>query len=119
MTRPEITGVRDLGFSGWIRKKLPDSKTGFLVSDLDFVLENYKTKKIMLVEIKTRNAQIRQWQRILFKNINKWISEGMDEGWSYLGFHLIRFENTSFDDGKVFFDNKQVTEDELIEILSF
>ena len=50
MTRQEVTGVRDLGFSNWIRKELPDSSTGFSASDLDFMLWNWKTKKIILLE---------------------------------------------------------------------
>ena len=41
MTKPEITGKRDLTFSRWIRNNLPDSQDGFLVTDLDFLLCNY------------------------------------------------------------------------------
>ena len=48
MTRKEQTGIRDLTFSRWVREKLPDSNTGFMVSDIDFFMYNYKTKKCML-----------------------------------------------------------------------
>lgn len=44
--------------SDWIREKLPDSANGFMVSDIDFVLFNYKTKKIIFIECKTHNKQI-------------------------------------------------------------
>ncbi len=119
MTRQEVTGIRDLHFSGWVRNNLPDSKTGFLVSDLDFILSNYKTKKIMFLEIKTRMTLLRDWQSILFENIGKWISIGIDQSWQYLGFHIIMFENTFFNDGKVYLNNKEITEKDLIEFLSF
>lgn len=118
MTRPEYSNTRELKMSHWIRENLPDSSTGFLVSDLDFIIENYKTKNLMLLEIKTRNAELKQWQKKLFSNLDKWIKKGIDEDWNYLGFHLIKFENTFFTDGKCWFDNKIITEDKLKELLS-
>ena len=45
MTRQENTGIRDLTFSGWVRENLPNSATGFMVTDIDFYMYNYKTKK--------------------------------------------------------------------------
>jgi hypothetical protein len=118
MTRQEITGVRSLDFSSWVRKNLPDSATGFSASDLDFVLWNWKTKKVMLLEIKTRNSTPRIGQKIMWSNLNRWVKNGIDSDWTYLGFHLVVFERTSFDDGKCFFDNKEITESELIKKLS-
>jgi len=119
MTRREISNTRDLTFSGWIRKNLPDSATGFLVSDLDFILFNYKTKKIMLLEIKTRGIYPKTWQGKLFNNLDKWIKNGIDKDWQYLGFYLLRFENTFFMDGKCFLRDKEISEEELITFLSF
>ena len=118
MTRKEITGIRDLTFSGWVRKKLPDSSTGFSASDLDFILWNWKTKKIMFLEIKTRNSKPRTGQKIMWKNINKWIIKGIDNNWTYLGFNLIQFENTNFEDGKCFLNYKEIKEKQLINFLS-
>jgi hypothetical protein len=119
MTRQELTNTRDLTFSGWIRNNLPDSSSGYMVSDLDFILYNYKTKQIMLVEVKTRNAELKTWQYNMFNNIEKWLEKGIDSDWNFLGFHVIQFENTCFEDGKCFFDNKETTEIELKSILSF
>lgn len=119
MTRQEFSGVRDLTFSGWVRKELPDSSTGFMVADLDFILQNYKTKKLMLLEIKTRNAELRPWQYNLFKNLDRWIAKGIDLDWRYLGFHRIKFQNTFFNDGKCFYDDNEISEDDLRQELSF
>ena len=117
-TRKELTGTRDLTFSGWIRKSLPDSSLGFCASDLDFILWNWKTKKIMLLEIKTRNAKMRKFQSIMFSLLHKWISKGIDRGWKYEGFYLIQFEKTSFEDGKCFLNYKEISEADLIKKLS-
>ena len=118
VTKSEITGERSLRFSGWVRKNLPDSSTGFVVSDLDFILCNYKAQTLMLIEVKTRNAKVRLWQRILFENLDKWIKKGIDKDWIYYGYHVVTFENTWFDDGACFFDNKIITEQELMSRLS-
>ena len=119
MTRKEITGHRDLFFSQWIRKKLPDSSTGYCVSDLDFIVWNWKTKEVMMLEIKTRNSYPRPFQKIMWLNIHNWVLNGITKEWNYYGFHLIQFQNNSFTDGKCFFDGTEITENDLIEILSF
>ncbi len=54
----------------------------------------------------------------LAENLDKWIKIGIDKDWNYLGFHIIKFENTFFNDGKCFFDNKCVSEEELKELFS-
>lgn len=119
MTRKETTGLRDLGFSNWIRSKLPDSSTGFSASDLDFMLWNWKTKKIIFLEIKTRNSKPREGQKKMFQLINKWMFRGIDKDWTYLGFHLIQFENDeNFDNGKCYLDYKEISEIDLITFLS-
>lgn len=118
MTRPEITGIRPLDFSRWIRQRLPDSSTGFSASDLDFILWNWKTKKVILLEIKTRNAQMKKGQRIMFELLAKWVEKGIDSYWSFAGFHCITFEKTWFHDGFVYLDGEVITEIELAEKLA-
>jgi len=103
--------------SGWIRKNLPDSSLGFMVTDLDFILYNYNTKKFMLLEVKTRNAQLRKWQENIFNNLSKWVKQGIDKDWTYLGFNVIKFESTFFNDGKVYWNNQETTEEDLIKKL--
>ena len=76
MIQPELTGTRDLKLSQWVRDSLPDTDTGFIVSDIDFYIYNWKTKTHALVEQKTRGANLKPWQRRMYGNLNKWISEG-------------------------------------------
>jgi len=120
MTRKEKTASRehDLYFSNWIREKLPDSNTGYRCYDVDFVLWNKHLKKIMFVELKSYNSKPRPDQYLMFTFLNRWILKGIDKDWSYCGYHLIQFENTSFEDGKCFLDGNEILEDDLINFLS-
>lgn len=121
MTRTEQTSKRSLAFSGWIRVNLPDSSTGYCVTNQDWILWNFKTKKIMLLEEKTHNGDINKWFHILIKNIlNPALFEYCPkENVTYLGYHLICFENTGPEDGKIYFDRKLITKEELIKKLTF
>lgn len=118
MTIIEYTNKRDLTFSGWIRKNLPDSSLGFLVSDIDFFIFNKTKKKALILEVKTRGGDIKDWQVKMYKNINSWIKKGIADDWQWLGVHLLQFENTNFNDGKVYLDRVEKTEKEIIEFLS-
>lgn len=118
MTRQEITGKRDLFFSNWIRNNLPNSSTGFLVSDLDFFIFNYKKKLCMLLEVKTHNSTLKTWQKIMYENLSRWIEKGADDGWIFGGYHIITFENTNFKDGRCYYNHSLITEEQLIKKLS-
>ena len=103
--------------SDWVRTALPDSATGFMVSDLDFVLWNVRSKRVMLLEVKTRNGSIKRWQRDMWNNLHHWIKKGICGGWEYLGFHLLRFSGNDFSK-PVYFDNEIKTEEQIKQILS-
>lgn len=118
MTKREFTGFRDLRFNNWIRNQLPDSQTGFCVSDLDFIIWNWKTRKIMLLEVKTRNKSLPTFQVYMFRNLSKWIRAGISKDWTYEGFHALRFSDTDFNDGVAYLNNKEVTEQQVIDYLS-
>lgn len=117
MTKQEKTGIRDLFFSQWIRNNLPDSSTGFLVTDIDFVLSNYKSKKIMILEVKCFNGQKQDWQDKIYNFIANCIKNGKPDDWTFYGYHFIQFENNDFS-GKCFLDGKEISEAELKKFLS-
>ena len=117
MPRQEITGKRDLRVNNWVHKFYPNGCDGFTVTDIDLVIQNYKTKRIIFIETKTRNSEKSKFQIILFRNINRWLKQGIDKDWEYLGFYTIKFENTYFDDGKCWLNNIEVTQNELEEFL--
>ena len=119
MTRQEMTGKRDLDFSMWIRKNLPDSSNGFMASDIDFYIFNYKTLNHALVEVKTHSSELKRWQREMYERLGRWIGEGgSSEGWNFIGFFIIKFENKDFEDGKVYLNGNESSELEIKTILS-
>lgn len=121
MIPTEHTGQRDLLFSQWIREFLPHVSFG--ATDIDFYLLNYKTKKFMLLEIKCRMAEPKEWQKDALAMINSLIKIGMGyssqySDWKYLGTHLIQFETEPYGEGRIYFDHEEIKESELIEFLS-
>lgn len=125
-TRTEQTGTRSLAFSGWIRKKLPDSSTGFCAGNQDWIFWNWKRQRLLLAEEKTHDAIMSKW-------FNRLISDVLDPALieycpkhsiTYFGYYLITFENTDPSDGKIWLwkfgwmDRKPITEEQLIIFLS-
>lgn len=118
-TKPEITGKRNLEFSQWVKDNLPDSSTGYMVSDLDFVFYDYIRKKIALVEVKQYNKIIDTWQDNVFKFLKNCIKKGKPDDWEFMGYFVVRFEKTNFKDGKVYLNGTESSEEEIIKKFSF
>lgn len=121
MIRQEQTGDRSLAFSKWIKAKLPDTATGYIVENLDWIFHNYKNKILLIAEEKTHGGQLRYAQSKLFMGIIEpalklWCEHN---DMIFLGFHTIRFENTSPADGKVFWDDETISEETLVDRLSW
>ena len=115
------TDLTDHFFGDWIRNNLPHPNTGLNVSDIDYILYNYKSKKLMLLEIKCQGQPLRTFQKYLFTMLNEMIRDSLPRlypKYRYLGFNVISFENDRFNNGKVYFNNKEISESELIEKLS-
>jgi hypothetical protein len=117
VTRAEITHKRDLTFNDWIRKTLPDSKTGFWVSDIDFVFFNGKKRTLMLLEVKQYGSSLRPFQNKLFTFLDGIIKKGIPENFKYFGFCVLQFEGTCWHDGKAFFNGKEITEQEFVNFI--
>lgn len=117
-SNPDCPHEKAKKFNSWVRESLPDSSTGFLVTDLDLILFNYKSKRIMLLEIKTHGSVMRYWQKRFFQNLDRWLSVGIDLDWEYKGFHTVQFESSDFKDGRCYFDEEEITEEDLICKLS-
>ena len=115
---------RELAFSDWIRNNLPDQSTGFMALDIDHVLWNFKTKKLLIIETKTHkaklNANVEFAQREFLMMIRKVFMQlpKIIDGWQFLDVHLIQFDGYDFDTGQCFFDEEPITETELIKKLS-
>jgi hypothetical protein len=103
--------------------KCIDSAQGFINTNIDYLWENYNTGDWMLIEEKRFMSQCRFSQAEQFKNFSQKLRNAVKkdyDGFSkYHGFHLIQFENTSPDDGKIYLDHKEISKLELIDFLQF
>lgn len=125
--RPPSRHIPDIDFYNFTNTHLP--KFGFYITDLDAIVRTNKNQ-IMLLEKKCKLSEPSQCQRITYHFLHGLIigcngkpieipSLGKIENWTYYGLHLLQFENSSFEDGKAFFDRKEVTKAELVKIFNF
>ena len=116
--RPECPWERTHKLGDWNRKNLLSSNKGLIITDIDYIYFYYLKKKIILLENKTFNHIIPPWQYKTLELVDQIFKKGTPEGWEYLGLHSSRFEKTSFEDGRAYFDSYQFTEDEYKEMVS-
>lgn len=104
-------------FGLWLREqKEIDSKLGYITTNIDYLWQNYKTGLWMLIEEKRYMSFPKKWQHGLFKTIHKSINCKNNK---YKGIHLLQFEKTSPEDGRIFLDTKEISVKELIKFLKF
>jgi hypothetical protein len=111
--REEQHYIRDVRFSQWIRRECPQRQ--YSVSDIDFVIMNWREKRFALIEYKCRRASMPDSQRTLLHRISNMLTMGLHiyPGWVYAGLWLIQFENETPYDGRIWMDGIEVTEAEL------
>lgn len=120
----ERTGFREEGFSKWIRANLPSSlpPSCFTVFDVDFVLRNYHTRRLAFVEMKCYQCKPTYGQQQTMDLIDGIMKLGTQHRnkhhvkamhWTYCGYWLLQFENTSPDDGRIWLNGHELTEEQL------
>lgn len=101
-------------FSDWLRhRKEIDSSKGYVATDIDYMWTNYKTGEWMLIEEKRWNSDVTWCQKEQFKIIHKACKEDPN----YKGIHLLQFERTCPEDGKIYLNRKEITKSQLISFL--
>ena len=107
-------------FSEWLRlvKKL-DSKKGFYTTDLDFVWycdQGVNSGgKYFLIETKNKMAEVKGWQDRLLRKIARPHQNNL----FFKGLVYLQFENTSPENGKIFWNSVEITKEQLIDFLAF
>lgn len=122
---PRSKFIKDEYFYNFTRENLPSY--GYYVSDVDAIFRNNRNQ-VMILEIKRKMAELKPNQKRSYNFIHKCIISHNGklmcfdkklENWIYYGVHLLQFENTTFEDGKAYFDRKEVTKAEFIRICNF
>ena len=113
MTRKRIDS-HSTEFGLWLREqKEIDSSLGFVATNIDYIWHNYRTGHWMLIEEKRHNSQLTYSQLGVFKIIDAACRQDLNYG----GLHIIRFEQTSPDDGRIYLDGLEITAKQLISFL--
>jgi hypothetical protein len=103
-------------FGLWLREQASiDSKLGFVATNVDFLWTNYKSDLWMLIEEKRFNRPVRYAQQQMFKVLDAACSSDRN----YRGLHILIFEKTSPEDGKIQLDGEIISKDELLSFLRF
>ena len=118
--RPEMTGKRSLEFSRWVKLNLPAPDCGYMVGNLDWMLWNYKTKELWLLEEKTRNGTVSEWltrfmRGVMVPALREFCA---NNGIEFKGFHVITFEHTNPADGRTWLDGIEIDAQALKTYLS-
>jgi len=116
----EKTKKRSKVFSKWIRRNCPAANTGFCVSDLDWILWDYRQRKLMLLEEKTKMGEVSTWfMRFLMEVLHPALTQFcMENDITYYGIHLVQFVNDGPRDNEIILDGRYISEEELINFLS-
>jgi len=102
-------------FGLWLRKQPEiDSRLGFVTTNIDYIWQNYKTGKWMIIEEKRYMADLTYSQKKQMETLARSISDD-----NCVGFNLLQFENTSPDDGKIYLNYREITKQELVNFLMF
>ena len=90
MTRPQLIAGLSTSVSRFIRQYAKASEGGLCVTNLDFVIEDFKQRKLMLLEEKTRNGTLGFGQRKTFQLLDGFLkSSASSVGYDYWGFYLL------------------------------
>jgi hypothetical protein len=124
-SNPDCPHEKSLMISNWMRDNAPQpgiqSGTHYNVLDIDLVLRDYETKKMMFLENKIFMGKPTVCQEYSMKDIDYIMKAGSPfrDNYEFLGYHLIQSEKTCFNDGRVYFDHKEVSEDDMRKIVRF
>lgn len=122
--RQEVSGERNLEFSGWLREHCRPSKTGCSVNhielggmvayDLDFILYDYKRRALMLLEVKTRNGKVRWSQSKMLEVLDSIARVGAPlVDVHYAGCHVLIMDGlTPFDSEHIRWDDEEISREE-------
>lgn len=85
-------------FSDFMYSFAKEANKGFTYCDIDSVLRNYHKETIGVLEIKCYHGQMTRCQDLTFNVIHEFMKNGSCGEWKYIGFFLLQFSHTCFDD---------------------
>ena len=79
-------------FGLWIRQYLPKSEDGISVTNLDYIIEDFRNKKIMLLEEKSNGGKLHRAQCLTFEVLDRVLFHNAPKlGYEYWGMFILQF----------------------------
>jgi len=105
-------------FGIWLQEYI---RKDMSITNLDYVVEDYKNKKIMLLEEKQNAGVLHTAQRLTFGVLHKCLKRAAsDSGYEYWGFFVLRFPNGASMPGPgMTLNDKIITSEDLRDHLDF
>lgn len=136
MTKPrnDTEVQKDSPFGAWVRNHPElDSGYGYDFEDMDCIWHQYVEGKMMLIEMKQFMAPLSYAQRDTHSIIHQALQFAFshpDCDFSrenrkrptkiqYFGYHVVKFERSGPDDGRIYIDGIEVSKEEFLRFLQF
>jgi len=98
----EEKGKYETFMQNWFYENLPNSEFWCIIQDIDFIIQNLKTKRFLIIELKTRWNKVTYSQRKFYSMLNKRLAKtNWSDWWTYVWTNLLSFEWDNFYDWKV------------------
>lgn len=99
MSSNEFVSKYESFFQNRLFSNLPKSSEGVIISNIDFVICNYQTKKFILVELKTKGNDMKPRQKWLYNMLHRRLMHTNDlDDRLFQGTYCIRFMGENFSD---------------------
>jgi len=129
--------LADYDYHNWTKENLRNDGR-YTISDIDSVIRDRtddNVNRIMILEKKCFNAEVKECQAVTYRLIDALIREGLKSCGGeieikicgknqktkveYLGTHLLQLSNATFEDSNFKFDRQNIDLSQLIETLNF
>lgn len=117
MTRQMNDESRSTPLGLWFRRECKSSKDGLCISNLDYILQDYKHQKLQLMEEKQYTGKLEYGQKQLFAHLDRTIKAAVrkpiaNQMWEYWGFYVISMPSGEPGDDTTL-NGKLITENQL------
>jgi hypothetical protein len=98
-------GPNSTDVSQWIRQLYPvGQQQAHTVQDVDWLIRNYKTRRMLIIETKCNMGSLTGGQWDTYKTLDQALRHGLPAiGWQWLGCWVLTYEGATFPTDTVYF----------------
>jgi hypothetical protein len=121
VTRSVFNRSQFTPFGLWVRQYCRDSNTGLSVTNLDYVFEDFRKKRIMILEEKQNGGMLGYGQRLTFQIVHQGLqSANWNPVYEYWGVYVLQFPAGCDMPGPgMLLNNRLITSEQLCDHCNF